>query len=629
MRKENEFRGSIKNNFVLIFIFFLTTFLTVFIASGPLDGKEVGNQQEKDFNLEKPENVIMIDIDTLRADHTGLYGYKRNTTPNIDRFAKNNIKFKNAFTVGTWTRPAQTSVFTSSYPRTHQTTQQRKYIPSEYTLLAEVMNERGYKTAAFTGGGSMRKGIGFEPGFDKYEIHSDYPNHHRRNFNANFREASKWISNRTGEKSFLFIHGYDVHPPFKARKPFIKEFDENYTGPLREKERIYLDDLSYRSGNTILSLEDRKINLTQEDIEHIRARYDSDVKYTDKMFGNFIEKLKEDGIYEDSAIILYSSHGENLGNKVHQFRGERYNFGHWYLWDHNMKVPLIMKLPGTNPKIVEKPVTTMDIAPSIYDLLDFKLSNRTYNQIQGESLLPALNEKYERDYVFTQNNPFSDTMVRGKRWKLINRKNGREDLLYSVGNGSEIKVSKNENAIVYQRLLSLSKKWENKTPKSLEKELETPKNNREKSLTSYITSKLSKLIKNKEKLPVSSLLEEKGILIEETDYQVENVENESLSDFERITVEAARDNSKMNIELFVGTKQKFAYNFIEDQKENVRTLYRKTYSSGLDQRKCESDYQPKIKEFNNSKTILTNINLYATKEKAMGRAKKIHTINHR
>ena len=177
-------------------------------------------------------NVILIAVDSLRADHVGIYGYDRNTTPNIDDFAKDNILFTQAIAQGTRSLVSHASLFTSQYAEVHGAgmDQELKGLnpldPSALTM-AEVFKEQGYKTAAFVGGGHLEPQFGFNQGFDVYSSKGV-------SFDKSIAAAANWLEENKNEKFFLFLQSYDTHFPYEAPEPFRHMFDSGYEGILHD-----------------------------------------------------------------------------------------------------------------------------------------------------------------------------------------------------------------------------------------------------------------------------------------------------------------------------------------------------------------------------------------------------------
>jgi arylsulfatase A-like enzyme len=337
-----------KNFFILAFlIFFLSSY---FSHVSPAHAKT-------------PHGIILISLDTLRADHLGSYGYHRNTSPSIDAFAKKNIVFDQAVVQSPWTLPSHMSIMTSLYPTFHGVRKYDNYLADEQITLAELLKEGGYQTAAFTDGGFVSVKFGFKQGFDTYEdkqvgIANTLP------------RVRKWLEANHSRPFFLFIHCYDIHGPYNPPPPYNTIFhDFTYTGTL------------VPSNETLKAANEDKLMISTEDLRHFMAFYDGGIRYTDEKIGEFLSYLKDVGLYDQSLIIITSDHGEEF--KEHN------SLGHTQLYYRpNLHVPLIMHIPNYPPKEVRirDLVQSIDLLPTILDVAGLP----AHPKAQGSSLLPLI-----------------------------------------------------------------------------------------------------------------------------------------------------------------------------------------------------------------------------------------------
>lgn len=303
-------------------------------------------------------NVILISIDALRADHLGCYGYDRNTSPNIDKIAKEGIIFENHISQASWTVPSHASMFTSLYPFPLGLKNPVK-LNNEHTTLAEIMKDNGYTTIAFTDGGYMTDEFGFNQGFDVF-------NDEGGGLAEINGRVSRWINSSQKRPFFLFIHTYDTHclskdkPSKPYRYMFDKEFEYNsshYCG--------HVQDLTNVSGGELL---------------YKNAIYDGAIYYTDVLIGDLFEELKKHGVYNKSIIIITSDHGEEIGD--HGF----FDHGH-SLYDEIIHIPLIINYPDSKnaaKKRVKTITRNIDIMPTILDFLNISFNGN----LEGRSILP-------------------------------------------------------------------------------------------------------------------------------------------------------------------------------------------------------------------------------------------------
>ena len=177
-------------------------------------------------HTEPPKGIILISLDTLRADHLGCYGYYRNTSPSIDAFSKENIVFDHAVVQAPNTLPSHMSIMTSLYPSFHGVWRKNSRLADEHTTLAELLQEGGYQTAAFTDGGYVRAVFGFNQGFDTYDDRGG-------GIARILPKVKKWLDENKLNKFFLFIHCYDIHAPYNPPPPYNSIFhDFTYAGDL-------------------------------------------------------------------------------------------------------------------------------------------------------------------------------------------------------------------------------------------------------------------------------------------------------------------------------------------------------------------------------------------------------------
>ena len=307
-------------------------------------------------------NIVLIVIDTLRADHLSFYGYKKNTAPFLSKIAKDAIVFKHTFSPSSWTAPATASIFTSLYPFQHGVLMcllaikrakrlnpniTINKIPQEITTLPEVLKKNGYKTFGISDNLNIGELEGFTQGFDKFKTYG----YKKAPFIT--KKILEWKKELlSSKKYFLFIQFMDPHAPYHKRYPWYKP----------------------------------QKNLKKEMI----SRYDSEINFVD----SFIRKLYlELGWDKNTLLIITSDHGEGLWDHGHMDHGQS-------LFLEEINVPLIIKLPEIKKgKKIYTPVSTIDIFPTIVRLFDFKIRTK----LEGVNLIPLINDKkYEKNrYIFS------------------------------------------------------------------------------------------------------------------------------------------------------------------------------------------------------------------------------------
>ncbi|MHC4743410.1 MAG: sulfatase [Planctomycetota bacterium] len=316
---------------------------------------------------ETPANVILITISSLRADHVSCLGYHRDTTPNLDAFSRDNILFRNAFAVSGWMMPAHGSLFTSLYPSMHGATHIDRSLGDKHLTLAEILNDNGYFCVGFCCGPRLDQKHGFAQGFDIYDDYSvsimlsslafgDEPTSdiNKQRTNAFINDAAiGWLQRNTHKPFFMFIHYYDNHWDYLPPSPYDELYDPNYEGPIDgteiAREPLYSNPPS------------------QEDIEHIVALYDGEVKQTDNDLGEMLKYLKDKGLLEDSIVIILGDHGEQFYEHGHT--------SHHGVYEELIHIPMAISIPQASPRsrVVDSLVSQMDILPTILEYLSIPI----------------------------------------------------------------------------------------------------------------------------------------------------------------------------------------------------------------------------------------------------------------
>jgi arylsulfatase len=319
------------------------------------------------------KKVILISIDTLRADYLGCYNPKAKATPEIDHFAANNILCKDVTSQSATTAPSHKSIFYSLYPSIHKTSM--RGIPKETAQSpVEVIQSNGFRTAAFTGGGQLSHSFGFARGFETYwEPKTDpFVKHQTEEMQS---AAFSWLEHHSDEPFFLFLHTYEVHCPYSPPPAFFQKWAAWYDGPV--KDTCYP---SVRLGR----------RLSPVDFEYIRSLYSAEVNYIDFFIGQLLQKLKTLKIYDETAIIFLADHGESLGEQGY--------IGHNQLHQVQLHVPLILHLPGIQSMKINAPLESIDVMPTIFDVLPIASRPTVF---QGKSILPLI----RNPKTFDQNRP--------------------------------------------------------------------------------------------------------------------------------------------------------------------------------------------------------------------------------
>jgi arylsulfatase A-like enzyme len=319
----------------------------------------------------KPRNLILISIDTLRADHLSYAGYERPTSPAIDRLAARSLDFRNAFSQAPSTLPSHATMFTSVYPSVHGAeTRSMMPLPEGHTTLAEHFRNNGFRTAAFVEGGQMAAIWNLDQGFEVYDDPTqemDLTGYVPDVLDVILERATRWIEQHRREPFFCFIHSYVVHHPFTPRPPYDRMFDEGYDGPL-----------PFAIKGELKSINAFTRHRDEPDVRHVVSLYDGEIRYMDELIGRFLEWLRDTGLYDETVVVFTSDHGEEFAE-----RGRVGVHSHT-LADELLRVPLLIRVPGLEPRTVRRQARLLDLAPTLLALMDLDTGGET---VQGHSLL--------------------------------------------------------------------------------------------------------------------------------------------------------------------------------------------------------------------------------------------------
>jgi arylsulfatase A-like enzyme len=317
---------------------------------------------KEDGNAEAHPNIILVSIDTLRADHIHGYGYGPQTTPFLDSLMRRGTSFSNAISPAPWTLPSHLSLFTSLYPHTHGVVHDQLALNDDVITLPMLLQRAGYQTGGFASCLYLFPGYGFDRGFDYYIERNEFPAPVLGN------EAFDWLLQTEPGNFFLFLHFYDVHPPHDPQEKYLNMFESSYGGNLTGDVE---DLLNARAGAVTLSDEDRR---------HLKALYDAEIREVDESLAAFMNALNGRGYLDNTLIIILSDHGEEFfdhGGVLHSRT----------LYDELIRIPLIVVGPGIPAgKRIEEQVQLIDVMPMILDACGI----RPPREIEGKSLLPLI-----------------------------------------------------------------------------------------------------------------------------------------------------------------------------------------------------------------------------------------------
>jgi arylsulfatase A-like enzyme len=316
-------------------------------------------------------NVLLISLDTLRADALSSYGNPHLTSPVLDKLAASGLRFEEVLAQAPNTATSHASLFTGVYPWTHRVSNvsrgdEKFYsLPDDFVTLAEAFDQQGYATAAFTDGGP------FSP---KWDLLQGF--RHTRNqlegAKAKVQEVLGHLdANADDERPwFVFMHTYEVHQPYMPPVEWAERFhDGSYDGPLIQREKEVRSELE-RAGRKTLKgrvLVDGFEDFSEQDIRYLWEMYLGAVAYTDYQMGLLFDGLRERGLYDDTLIVITSDHGEEFG--------EHGRFGHSQVYHETLSVPLLVHLPEGSPAawagtVIPERVSLVDVHASLMDFAD-------------------------------------------------------------------------------------------------------------------------------------------------------------------------------------------------------------------------------------------------------------------
>lgn len=361
-------------------------------------------------------NVLLITVDTLRADHLNIYGYRRVTSPNIDALAARGTVFDVAFTYWPKTRGSFATMFTGLYASQHGLTVRDRDLPSFNQTLAETLREAGYRTAAAIDNGNLAAALGFGQGFDIYEqtwLGEDTTELERTETITRFGE-DYLSSNGNEQPFFLWLHYVNPHTPYQPTEEALARFRGDGLIPRGpELERV----TGYHGG-----VNRKHVAVEGEDHwgDYI-DRYDAEIFVADQHIGRVLKALEESGHADSTLVVFTSDHGESLGE-------HDYFFDHGFdLFNPSLRIPLIFSFPGVLPsgEHVSGAVSTLDIYPTVLDVAQVSFPPG----LEGKSVLPLVRGTTTRlhDELFFQNDHHQMAITNG-RLKLIHHPDGHHEL---------------------------------------------------------------------------------------------------------------------------------------------------------------------------------------------------------
>ena len=359
---------------------------------------------------ENRPSIVVISIDSLRADRMSLYGHDRDTTPILDRLAPESVVYERAHSTANWSLISHASLLTGTYPSQHGVVNRETCLPEDLPTLASRLSAEGYHTIGLHFPGWLDRSFGFDRGFDHYEVHE------------NAEQASEHLeaaldARPTDRPFFLFVQLYDVHNAnLRGRRAMMYD-------PPPPFDRIYDPDARLVMGNADVSAlwtrDGREATDMQRDA--ILALYDGCVRYVDHKIGTWIERLDEEGVFDDALFCVTAPHGEGLLDHSTVYRG------HGDVFEEGLRVPLLVRYPGgaRGGTRDESLVSLVDVAPTALDLLGAEgggfLSGRSLlRPVEQEPILFAERQDVRVIYLWP--------------WKLVDAPGLRKDRLIHLEN---------------------------------------------------------------------------------------------------------------------------------------------------------------------------------------------------
>lgn len=328
--------------------------------------------------VERPQpsrGVVLLSIDTLRADHLGVYGYDRDTSPNLDALAARGVVFDAAFAHSPSTAISHMSLFTSLYPPEHGLEPPRHNALAEtIPTLPEAFAAAGYRTAGHTEGGYMEGDHGFARGFEEwtdpgFESSTDVESTLDKGLAFLRSVAGEDDEEGDGEPFFLFLHTYSVHDPYEPPDAYRHRYWQG--APPTDLPA---------SAETLEAANSGRLDLSTEQVDYFRSRYDDGIRYADQVVGRFVAELEALGLLDEITLVVTSDHGEEFHDHGRLL--------HTQVVPELLHVPLFVLHPGLTPRRVTGPVRLVDLAPTVLDLTGVDAA--ALPAARGVSLMPEL-----------------------------------------------------------------------------------------------------------------------------------------------------------------------------------------------------------------------------------------------
>ena len=334
-----------------------------------------------------PRNIILLSADALRADHLSCYGYHRKTSPVLDEFAEESIRFTNAYSASSHTREAVPALLTGEYPDV--AVDSKYHLASE--TIASTLSDEGFATAGFHSNPFISRAYGFDRGFDHFDddLHlgqhklvalaqralDKVRNRHYARADELNERSLQWVDSQDCDQFFLWNHYMDTHGPYEPPGEYATSFTERKISG-REAQNLYQRAISDPE------------SITKDERQLLIDLYDGEIRYNDAHIGEFLDALRERGLLDESLVIVTADHGDAFGEHDY-YEHPR------HLHDELTHVPLFVRLPDRQRDVVDTPVSTLDIVPTIKHIVGsgsrvsllegVDEARRVFSQARGEN----------------------------------------------------------------------------------------------------------------------------------------------------------------------------------------------------------------------------------------------------
>jgi arylsulfatase A-like enzyme len=360
---------------------------------------------------EPPQHLLLVTADTLRADHLGAWGSGRDLTPRLDALAAESIVFERAWAPTPFTLPSLAALLTGHHPEALQLRDNVAGLPPGVATLAAQLRERGFRTGAVMGNGVVSSKTRMNEGFEVYDTRSMFPEASEAPWLRSGRttdialDVADALLVRPGERLFLWVHYLDPHGPYDVPEALRSELLPAERA--RPDGRLVLPHLASSKGSGGIPL--YQGGPPEAEVAFYRAGYAGEVAILDRAIGRLLDGLEQRGVLDAAALVFTADHGESLGEDDAWFlHGEQ-------LSEPNLRVPLLIRLPGQRAAVRADPASLLDVVPTLAALFELPAQG-----LRGRDLLRS--QPAERSLYLATSEAVSTrrrvALARGE-WKLV------------------------------------------------------------------------------------------------------------------------------------------------------------------------------------------------------------------